>query len=189
MTLSQITADVAALLGESLVLECETEESPFPDFTSRVRLLIPEVLSDLYLSSPKILLTGWKRLAGTLSIDTATATATLALPDDYFMLGSIRLSGWSHSVEEALSPGAPALAGIGSDIPGVMPDRHRPAAVEEIMAGGTRCLRLYGAADSDAIVSATYMPFPAIREDAVDVPVALYPRLISYIAKKLNDQN
>lgn len=187
MTLQTITTDVATTLGESLVLECETEESPFPDFTSRVRLLATDVLTRLLLESPKIMLSGWKPFGSKITIDEDEGVATLPLPEDYLRLGSIRLSGWSKSVEETLPAESPRFAGRGCRLPGINPDKYRPAAEEAIAADGTMTLRLYGATAGDTLISATYMPLPAIHDEQLEVPQALYSELISRIAEKMKD--
>lgn len=49
VTLEKLTSDVATLLGESLSLECQPEESPFPGIEDRVRILAPGLLSSLLI--------------------------------------------------------------------------------------------------------------------------------------------
>ena len=49
-TIHQIAMDVAALLGESLSLQCLPEESPFPGIEDRVRILAPGILQNLLMA-------------------------------------------------------------------------------------------------------------------------------------------
>ena len=51
-TISQLALDVATLLGESLTLECQPEESPFPRIEDRVRILVPGLIHKLMIRSP-----------------------------------------------------------------------------------------------------------------------------------------
>lgn len=57
--LDQLASEVAILLGESLALECQPEESPFPGIKDRVRILAPGILATiLILPPPDITLDG-----------------------------------------------------------------------------------------------------------------------------------
>ena len=50
VTFDKLAHDVATLLGESLSLECQSEESPFPGIKERVRILAPGILSNLLMN-------------------------------------------------------------------------------------------------------------------------------------------
>lgn len=50
VTLNQLATDVAILLGEALSLECQPEESPFPNLSDRVQILAPGILSSLLIA-------------------------------------------------------------------------------------------------------------------------------------------
>lgn len=50
VTLNQLATDVAILLGEALSLECQPEESPFPNLIDRVHTLAPGILSSLLIA-------------------------------------------------------------------------------------------------------------------------------------------
>ena len=47
VSIHEIASGVAAILGESLALDCRPEESPFPDIEDRVRIMAPAVLASL----------------------------------------------------------------------------------------------------------------------------------------------
>ena len=49
VTFDRLTSDVAAILGESLSLECQPDESPFPGIKERVRILAPGILARLLI--------------------------------------------------------------------------------------------------------------------------------------------
>ena len=108
MRIEKITEDVAALMGESLQLECEAADSPFPDLASRVAILLPRLLTQLIRDAPKEQLEGWKELVGELTID-AEGVGLLTLPEDFLRFGTLRLTGWRQPVEQ-ITQGTPWAA-------------------------------------------------------------------------------
>ena len=50
VVLKELAEDLATLLGESLQLECQPEESPFPGIEDRVRILAPGILSNILMA-------------------------------------------------------------------------------------------------------------------------------------------
>lgn len=47
VSIDQLAMDVAAVLGESLALDCHPAESPFPGIGDQVRILAPGALASL----------------------------------------------------------------------------------------------------------------------------------------------
>lgn len=182
--LSKITGDVAALLNQSLALKCEPEELPIPDFAFRVALLAPGLLADILRESPRVMLSGWRPLAGELKID-ASGMATLKLPDDFFLPGTIRLAGWSRSVDRLLHEDDPERRLQASPVEGVRGCRQRPVAFLDIADDGGKCLRMFSATPGDTLEEGWYLPFPAIDGDALEVPPALYHELVKSLAERI----
>ena len=180
--IEEIAADVACMLGESLVLECEPEESPFPGLASRIGLLARECLATLLLESPKSMLDGWKPLRGELTHDAATGTATMALPEDFLRLGSVKYSGWKKSVDEITDTGDVEVAIARGLWPGIGVNEWRPLATIEPGEDG-RVLRLYGCPEAGTLEHGLYMPMPALSGDTLEVPAALYGRLCREVVK------
>ena len=48
--IERIAADVATLLGETILEECQPEESPYPGIEERVRILAPGILSNILMA-------------------------------------------------------------------------------------------------------------------------------------------
>ncbi|MCH5226058.1 MAG: hypothetical protein J1D77_08640 [Muribaculaceae bacterium] len=46
-TFKQLAIEVATILGEPLLPDCQPEESPFPGIENRVRILSPSLLASL----------------------------------------------------------------------------------------------------------------------------------------------
>lgn len=180
-SITKITSDVAALLNRSLALECEPEESPFPDFSFQVALMAPGILAGLLLSSPKVLIDGWRRLDGAIQIDD-NGSATLQLPDDFLILGSVKLSGWSRSVDTLAAENNTLRLLQASDVEGVRACSQRPATAVETGGPGGRVLRMYGAGNDDTLEEGWYLPVPAFAGDTLEVPPAIYYQLVKEIA-------
>lgn len=184
-TLTKITADVAALLNQSMALECEPEESPIPDFAFQVSLLAPGLLAEILLSAPRVMLEGWRPLTGELMID-GKGIATLKLPGDFLIPWSIKLSGWSRSVDKLMHEDDPGRRWQSSDVAGVRGCPQRPVAFIDIADDGGKCLRLFSAAPGDSLEEGWYLPMPEIKEECLEVPAALYYQLVKGIAEAIN---
>lgn len=177
--LQKIAADVAALIGEPLIPECEPEESPIPGFADRLRIMVPAILSSLIQEAPKASLTGWASVAGTPLID-SRGVATVELPDDFIRFGSIRLSGWAREVDSVLDETDSRIHLQGSGTPGIGGNSERPAAVFGLSASGIRSLKLYTCAEDARIEYFHYFSRPAWNaDDTVEIPETLYPALLS----------
>lgn len=154
--IKKLAEDVATLLGETLTLECETEESPFPGFLPRVGGMVERVLGNLLREAPAVMITGWKPLEGEVVVD-ADGIGILELPEDFLLLGSVRVKGWNRlKMETGVGPhGKPA----------VYLHRCSPGAV---------------------LQEGCYLAVPKIEEESIEVPPALYPELIKRIADEIN---
>ena len=182
--IAKIADDVSVLLGEPLLPECEPGDAPFPGLALRVRGLLPAVLGRLLQETQRHLLSGWKELPRTLTVDD-NGIGTLSLPDDYLMLGNVRVSHWIRAVEEPAPPDSFKRALQSSEHEGIRGNSDRPVAVETITGNGIRCLKLYSCRRDSAIVEGSYLPVPAVSDGQVDIPPVLYPELIQEIARKI----
>lgn len=182
--ISKITSDVAALLHESLVAECEPEETLFPDLGLQVAILAPGLLQELLLQSPKSLLSGWKPLNGALTVD-EEGIATLDLPDDFLLLGSVRLSGWQRSVDSLLEPEDCRCQLQESPWKGIGGTPERPVAMLGFSKGGGRQLRLFRCAQDAELEQGWYLPVPVLTAGSMEVAPSLYYQLLAKIAESV----
>ena len=183
--LERLAADVAALLGEPLITECETEESPFPGFTARVGRMATGVLTQMLRESPRALLTGWLPLAGALTTSN-DGIPSIPLPEDFLMLGGIKLSHWQRGTDTVISPDHKLASRQYSSWEGIRGNPQRPVALIAIGNGGKRILRLIGGAcEAPVLDYGWYMPVPEINDGTIEIPPALYPQLVEQIAGAL----
>lgn len=159
ISVAKITEDVADRLGESLTLECEPEESPFPGFAARVRALLPGVVRELLMTSPPVLLSGWKALEGRLTVDD-DGNGLLALPADFLRLGSLSVTGWNRLV-----------------------------CREEVSPDGVACLRLHRCRPSATLIRGSYLPAPQLTAEGMEISPAIYPLVVEKIAACMREED
>lgn len=187
VTVKQLASDVAAVLGESLALDCHPEESPFPDMEDRVRILAPEVLNNLISDSPLCRLCDAVSFPGTVKRD-ENGDGKLELPDDFMRLVSVRMSDWKYPVTEISEPGHPKSLMQTSKWPGIKGNPERPVVTMETEASGKKVLHLYSSAGSATLSSFLYIPRPEVSSTGIlSVPVELYPSLVLRLADLLSE--
>ena len=178
--IKQLASDVAAILGESLALDCSPEESPFPDLQLRVRILAPEALNKLIWDTPLCRLSDAKAFQGTVKRD-ENGDGKLELPEDFFRLVSVRMSDWKYPVTEIAESGQTEIQS--SRWPGVKGNPERPAVTLEMVAPGKRVMHLYSS-DADATLSSfLYIPRPEVSAAGIlSLPSDLYSPLVVWLA-------
>lgn len=181
----QLARDVAAIRGETLSLDCEPSESPFPDMEERVRLLAPGVLQKLVLEAEADTLSGLRQLTGTVEIDDA-GCATLDLPDDFLRLIMVKMSDWEQAARE-ITEHSDLKAALGSSRwEGIRGNRQRPVVTTGYRANGRRCLRLYSSGAGAILETALYYPIPKVADDdTLEIPDILYHPLLEKLAAAL----
>lgn len=172
--LDKITADVAIILGEPLLPDCEPEEGPYPSLSERVRLSAPSVLGEIMECAPKGSLSEWKSMKGCRIEADISGRGTLILPDDFLMLGSLRLTGWKRPVEELSSLQGSAGDKLSSAWKGIRGSYERPFAFLST-GGGKPSLVLSPCDDGSVIEDGWYMPRPAFDSSGeIFIPDRLY---------------
>lgn len=178
MKLHELAYRTATAMGESLLLECQPEESPFPRIEDRVRILAPGILSRLIVESP------WQALASSAKKLTATPVisdgkAVITLPDDYLRIVCLKMSDWGRPVFNALLPGDEKALSQTSKWEGVRGCRNRPVAVETIGSEGRKILELYPGNAEASLEIGLYMPRPEWDENEdMAIPGALLPKML-----------
>ena len=188
MLLDDLTRDVALMAGESLTLLCESTETGLPSFSERVQLCLGSAFREIILTIPKEELTGWKSLKGLpMEIDDE-GCAVIALPPDFVMLHSVRMSDWNRPVAEIL-PANHYLYGVqGRRLKGLRGTPERPLGFFGIK-DGSRSLELYSCRTSTAsIAEGWYMPMPEVKADGtVEIPERLYEKLVERLGREIRN--
>ena len=184
VAIREIAAEVAALMGESLLLECQPEESLFPDLEEQVRIRAPAILSDLILESPpEHLADAGKRMEANPTID-ESGTVTLELPEDFLRLLYVRMSDWVRGATELIPFSSPEAARHFSKWKGIRGTRECPAAIRGFTPEGKQCIKLYSSGKDAFLETALYIPFPALDSDEIlEVPERLMPVLLDRLQK------
>lgn len=178
-----LAAKVATLLGEALALECQPQESPFPDLEDRVRILAPGTLARLILEEPPHLFGNAKSFDSKVLIDTE-GTGTLLLPDDFLKLICIKMSDWTLPVTR-ISPVLPIHA---SRWKGIRGTPERPSVVLSLNSSGKRVLKIFSSAPSAVMETGLYSPAPVIAsDDSLDIPDSLADKLITALVGQLKE--
>lgn len=186
-SIMQLASDVAAILGETLALDCHPEESPFPDLEARVRLLAPECLKRLLLDTPKSQLENVRPLSGTVSVD-KNGVGRLLLPDDFLQLVHIRMSDWERSVNSVTEFECEAFSQQRSSWTGIRGNRWKPVVTLDFDSVGQRCLLLYSCTKGAVLNSAGYIALPKISaQDTLEIPDTLYHPLVLKIAEMIKE--
>lgn len=187
--ISQLAAEVAALLGESLALSCHPAESPFPDLALRVRLRAPGELAQLLLSADPAISGAVKEFGSRLSID-AEGVVELELPPDFLKLAAVKMSDWKREVNSITTP----ESGIGlmqsSKWKGVRGTPEKPVAMTAYNKSGAIVLKLFASNAKASLDYALYFPVPSVdADDCLEVPPALYGDLINRLAVFINNES
>lgn len=186
--IKQLASETAAILGETLELECHPEESPFPNIEERVRVIAPLLLDSIILNAPADLLSGCKRLSASVEID-SKGVVSVPVPDDCLRIISVKMSDWELPVVNILSADHKALMYHGSRWKGIRGNPQRPAALLETSEKG-RILRLFSSEANAALESALYMSRSRVdSSDQLEVPDLLYPALMKEICNFLSVEN
>lgn len=183
--LSRLTEDVAALLGESLALECETSECPFPNLEARVRIIAPGILSSMIMDAPLNRLDGWKPLTA-FTVTEEEGTASLVLPADFLRIGTLKMKSWKCEITQIISLEHPEWSFQRSRHPGIKGSAQRPRAILRQDASGKQSLTLIPTSDGDFLEYAWYLPVaPVGEDDSLEIPLRLYAGLIRKIAEEI----
>lgn len=181
-SIRELSETVSAILGEPLALDCFPEENPFGNIEERIRTLAPGLLAMLLTESQRDKRGCGKELRGEAEID-ASGMVTLPLPDDFFLLGSVKMSDWTRPVVELTPPDAPCAEWIGSSIKGVGGSAKRPVAFLDTDTDHGKSLRLFSSGENATLERGYYIPYPAVSSsDTLDVPLGLLYPLAERIA-------
>lgn len=177
--IGELASDMAALLGESLLPECQPEESPFPDLEKQVRILAPIVLETLIMESePFDLMDAAGRIDSEIRID-SEGMVTLELPDDFLRLICLKMSDWQRPVTSITTVGNPLFYRQGSRWKGIRGTPEHPVALPGFTTDGKGALHLYSSKTGATLEQALYIPRPSLSaKDELKVPSALYPSLL-----------
>ena len=181
ITIKELATETAKLLGESLLLECQPEESPFPTLEDQVRILSPELLSSLILESPlEMLRDAGKEIVSTPSID-ADGGVTLECPEDFLRLIYLKMSDWRVAVTKITPLSSSLLSRQGSKWNGIRGNGDKPLAI--LLPTG---LKLYSSSQGASLERGIYVARPKIKEDdSLEIPDGLYFPLLQKIAEGL----
>lgn len=114
--------------------------------------------------------------------------AQLLLPDDFMLLDTVKLSDWKVAIHEILPAEHPRRKLLGSPWSGIAASPERPACLRVSTGRGDVLLLLGSSAESPALQTATYCPYPATAPDddgdpAIDWPETLLFPLAKAIAE------
>lgn len=189
MNLNKLTEDVAVYMGESLLLDCESAESPFPDLQLRVSLLAPGLIAEIMRELETVPLEMSKTLNGSLSVG-ADGVGTLVLPDDYMRLLSVQAGSWKCPVAKPPgiclwpSPSDMELIRLRSRWSGIRNSSLKPVVAESFDTPGRRCLKLSPCSGSGETVTGRYLPRPTLDNlEELTLTPGLYLKLIEKIRK------
>ena len=181
-SIKKLAADVAALLGESLSLECCPDESPFPGIEDRVRISAPGILASLLLESDISFPVESKSFAKDITVD-AGGVAIIPLPDDFLRLLDVKMSDWKRSVTKVTDADHFQAELQQSVHDGIRGNPDRPVVMLATDGEGRRCLKLFSSFQSARLEAGTYIPYPVIgTDDTLPVPLPLYHSLVKALS-------
>lgn len=188
MKASEMIDDALLLLGEDPTLCLHDTGAEGGGCTLRRRIiheLVPCAVRAVE-TTPRMRLTGWRRLTGErLTIDPG-GRGVLPLPQDFLRLHSVRMASWSYPVEEVLDAGHWLRRLQGSGWHGLRGSPQRPLVFEGVAADGERGLELFSCAEGDTVAEGWYMPAPAVDAAGnIELPPAAYRRCLDYIVESL----
>lgn len=188
-SLKSIADEVALFLGELLILECEPEETPFPDLESRVSIMAPGILRKLIEQAPKERLSGWKTLKNCRFTVGNDGVGTLELPDDFLLFGNLKISGSNSHIRKVYRPEDPQTERLNSRWPGINGSIGNPVVVYSVSQDGMNALKIHLCGKDAAIEEGNYYPVPAADSSGkIEIPDSLYLPLIEEIAGTLRNQ-
>jgi hypothetical protein len=186
--LSDILRDTRIYLNyngadQPLVSQCDTDTLMLDDLIlSKVAMATREVLeaSPPWLTGPGIPLCSrrlsWPEGEG-------RGMAILALPDDFLLLRTIRLSDW-HRPARIIREDDPAYAWQSSPFIGVRGNPSRPVAViVQQPQGWIAELYSSSAGPGVTVMTAQYHPVPKVIGSTIDIPPLLYDAVIHRIGE------
>ena len=181
-----IARDVATILGEAILPDCEPEESPFPNMEEQVETLVPGILTEMLEAAPSEKLTGWKSLDRSAFRRETSGIGILPLPSDFLRLGIIRLKGRDFGIRSVLSESNPGIAKFKSGVAGVNGSCERPEAIFSLSHTGERTIEIYRCEEGAAMDYGFYLPIPGFDSSGnISIPDPLYPELIRKMAEKI----
>ena len=184
VTIERLSSDVAAILGESLALECQPEESPFPGIEDRVRIRAPGIIRDLLTEASWEDLSDCEILTGPVSID-IDGVVTLRLPPDFLRLKVVKMSDWKRAVKELIPSDSETARCQGSRWEGVRGSADRPVAILDYDSGGN-CLKLYSSAQDATLDYGFYVKTPEFSSEGVlEIPGKMFGRLLEALRTSL----
>lgn len=187
MTTDSVIDDVLLLLGEDPELCLHSSGSGACGLTLRERIgreLAP-CASRAVADTPRMQLTGWRRLGSDgLSVD-ADGRALLPLPADYLSLFSLRMTSWSHPVAEVLGADSWLRRLQGNRWHGLRGSPQRPLVFATVADDGSPALELFSCPPEDTLAEGWYMPAPVPADGVIEIPPAAYRRCLGYIVETL----
>lgn len=179
IAISKLSSDVAALLGESLLPECATPESPFPDLEDSVRILAPGFLAELLLASDSIDISASAvNIPGTPQIN-SDGVVSLDCPDDFLRIISLKMSDWRCPVTALSIPSDPDFRRLFSLRDGIRGNPERPVAFLSFANEGKRTLKMLSSKEGARLEIALYVARPTIDSAGyIKIPDGLYHPLL-----------
>lgn len=185
LNLNQLTKDVATYMGESLLLDCESAESPFPDLQLRVSLLAPSLLAEILQNQTQVPREMLKTFNGSLSVD-SDGIGTYILPDDFLKLVSVQVSSWKLQVVCRVPSAECQVIRLRSKWAGIRGTSLDPIVAECYDSSGKLCLKLSPCQQTGETVSGQYLPrSDSDNFESLSIPPLLYLELIEKISSNL----
>lgn len=183
--IERIAADVATLLGETILEECQPEESPYPGIEERVRILAPALLTSMLMEIPVESSADFTKSTPSISID-GEGTVSFPLPADFLRLVSVKMSDWLRSVTNVTPLDSETGRIQESPVKALRGTRERPVAVISIGEDRNRAMMLFSSGSGNRLEHFLYYAVPQIAaDDTLDIPQPLYHRLIIQLAEKI----
>lgn len=184
ITLNRLSDDTATFLGDSLALECQPEESPFPGIKERVRVMAPGVMAELIMEANREELTGGTLYNGEVEI-TAEGEVTMPLPEDFLRLIEVKMNDWKRPAL-IIDSSDPMTALQRNRWHGIRGHPERPVAISGFDRSGRRCLKMFSSNPSAKLEYCLYIPLPRFdSSETIDVADSLYGRLLSVLSERL----
>lgn len=184
-TIKEIASDVATLLGDSLLLQCQPEESPYPDMESRVRICAPGIIRNLVEKSDPSLLYDGITLVPDLE-KREDESGVITLPRDYLKLVALKMKDWDCCVSVAHEEGQGIARLQGSRYKGIRGTKSRPVILKSFAGNGERVLRIFPCGRGAEIEYFIYQPYPEVSAaDTLQLPQNLYAEFLGRLADTL----
>lgn len=185
-SVQDIIKDVRKALDENEVNMSFIEDVYTLSLDAIIEQKIPDAVRSVTGAAPSRLLDGGVAFATMLNWDSGAAGKGMgytSLPDDFMRLVVFQMNDWRRPVVEPIEDTDPVYFLQKSKFPGIRGGIDKPVCAITTYATG-KVFEFYSCVggNSSAVKVARYLPFPSIKDRAIDICKHLYTPVIYYIA-------